>query len=604
MRFRAPSEARSTRPPTAVGGLRIGAMTVPAALAVIIPLAVVGQAEAQSATPAHRTLAALSRTTVAAAPRDAVPPRIHNVAVPAIPAAQRVALSARNAPRRVAATQLHQGNGGQVSAPQLVGHVRSRVSGGFSMLGVTWDHGSVDASTVQVVARTRDSNGWTPWTAVEVDPDEGPAAGEDPSVRDGTAPLYVGAADAVEVDVYDANGRRPSGLTVAAIDPGSAGHAVSPAAEAVAGPAAKGGTTSATSAPKDGLPLMPRIVTRKQWGADESLGDTCWAPRLGRSFKAVFVHHTAGSNTYTRRESPSIVRGIYAYHTQSRGWCDIGYNFLVDRYGTVYEGRAGGIRKPVRGAHSGDYNVDSTGISLMGEFTSTAPTAAMKSALVDLVAWRLGTAYRSGVGHAYINGKRFAQISGHRDAMATACPGQVVYDWLPTLRRKVHQRLDQFSSVIERHWLHRGGATGALGPVRMGEMAADGGRHTTFAKARTYFRNGRRVTFYGSPLLSAYVAAGETGGDLGYPRSRLRHPGKGLSAVFQGGRLYWSAKTNAHTVLSGKVLVRYRHLHGAAGRLGFPKTDLRSSKDGSYAKFQRGTITYDKTTGRTTVSYR
>ncbi len=478
------------------------------------------------------------------------------------------------------------------------------------MLGVTWDHGTVDASTVEVAVRTRDTHGWTPWTAVDVDPDEGPSAAEDAAVRDGTAPLYVGDADAVEVDVYDVNGQRPSGLTVAAIDPGTSGYDATAARSASAGSAASSAGTAtakagtATAAPRDGFPKMPTIVTRKQWGANESLGDTCWSPRFGSTFKAVFVHHTAGSNTYTRRESPSIVRGIYAYHTQSRGWCDIGYNFLVDRYGTVYEGRAGGIRKPVRGAHSGDYNVNSTGISLMGEFTNTMPTKAMRSALVKLVAWRLGVAYRTGVGFAYINGKRFAQISGHRDAMSTACPGQMVYDWLPTLRRKVHQRLDQFSSVIERHWLHRGGAKGALGPVRMGEVAAGGGRHTTFAKARSYFKNGRRVTFYASPLLSAYVASGETGGELGYPRSRLHHPGKGLSAVFAGGRLYWSAKTDAHLVLSGRVLVKYRHLHGPAGPLGFPRTDLRSTKAGSFAKFQRGTITYDKTTGRTTVSYR
>ena len=605
MRVRAPSEARNTYPRSAVvGRLRVGAVAVPAVLAVVVPLAVVGQADASSATPSQQASAPTGRVVVAGrSTAHALPPQVHNVVVPAVPAAQQAKLAQRSAPRRAVATEQAQG-GKQAKPVQLVGHVRSRIASGFSMLGVTWAHGTVDASTVQVAVRTHARNGWTPWTAVDVDPDEGPAPGEDSSVRDGTAPLYVGQADAVEVDVYDANGQRPTGLTVAAINPGTSGYDAAAATSAAPASSAKGGTTSTADAAKDGLPSMPRIVTRKQWGADERLGDTCWSPRFGSTFKAVFVHHTAGSNAYTRRESASIVRGIYAYHTQSRGWCDIGYNFLIDRYGTVYEGRAGGIRKPVRGAHSGDYNVNSTGISLMGEFTNTVPTQAMRSALVRLVAWRLGTAYRSGVGFAYINGKRFAQISGHRDAMATACPGQMVYDWLPTLRRKVHKRLDQFSSVIERHWLHRGGAKGALGPVRMGEVAADGGRHTTFTKARSYFKNGSRVTLYPTPILTAYLATGETSGELGYPRSRLHRPAKGLSGVFEGGRLYWSAKTDAHVVLSGKVLVRYRHLHGPAGKLGFPKTDLRNTKAGSSARFQRGTITYDKSTGRTTVSYR
>ncbi len=604
MRVRAPSEARNTDPRSAVvGRLRIGAVAVPAVLAVVVPLGVVSQADASSAPPSHRTGVPQGRVAaVGASTPHALAPRVHHVVIPAVPAAKRMTLSQRTAPRRVVTAQQDQ-SARQAKPAPLVAHIRSRVSSGFSMLGVTWDHGAVDPSTVEVAVRTRDPHGWTPWTAVDVDPDEGPAAGEDSSVRDGTAPLYVGQADAVEVAVYDANGHRPSGLTVAAIDPGTTAYDAT-AAGAASASSAKGGTTSTTDTAKDQLPVRPRIVTRKQWGADESLGDTCWSPRFGNTFKAVFVHHTAGSNTYTRRESASVVRGIYAYHTQSRGWCDIGYNFLIDRYGTVYEGRAGGIRKPVRGAHAGDYNVNSTGISLMGEFTNTMPTKAMRAALVRLVAWRLGTAYRSGVGHAYINGKRFAQISGHRDAMATACPGEMVYDWLPTLRRKVHKRLDGFTSVIERHWLNRGGAKGALGPVRMGEVAADGGRHTTFTKARTYFKNGRRVTLRPSPLLTAYVAKRETAGELGYPRSRLHHPGKGLSAFFEGGRLYWHEKTGAHVVLSGKVLVRYRHLHGPSGRLGFPKTDLRTTDVSSYARFQHGTITYDKSTGQTTVSYR
>jgi uncharacterized protein with LGFP repeats len=348
---------------------------------------------------------------------------------------------------------------------------------------------------------------------------------------------------------------------------------------------------------------MPTIVTRQQWGADESLGDACWAPRYGTAFKAVFVHHTAGSNTYTRRESASVVRGIYAYHTQSRGWCDIGYNFLVDRYGTVYEGRAGGIRKAVRGAHAGDYNVNSTGISLMGDFTSTYPTKAMRRALISLVTWRLGVAYHTGSGRARINGRIFNRISGHRDAMSTSCPGQRVYDWLPTLRSKVDNRLDHFTSVIKRHWLQGGGDLSRLGPVRVGEVAANGGRHTTFRRGRTYFKDGVLRTLRTGPFLTAYLDGGETNGVLGYPRSHVQTPGHGMAAEFEGGNLYWSPKTDSRILVRGPVLRRYRHLDEAKGPLGFPETRIRMKKSGSKARFQHGTITFHASTRQTTVSF-
>ena len=403
-------------------------------------------------------------------------------------------------------------------------------------------------------------------TTLAVDPDEAPSAAEDSSVRNGTEPMFVGSADAVEVDVYSTTGTPPKDLSVSAIDPGSA------PTDAAVSTTATTATTTAAKPARDGLPAMPRIVTRKQWGADESLGDPCWAPRYGQTFKAVFVHHTAGSNNYTRRESPAIVRGIYAYHTQSRDWCDIGYNFLVDKYGTVYEGRAGGIRKAVRGAHAGDYNVNSTGISLMGEFTHVFPTRAMRHSLTKLIAWRLGVAYHGGYGKARIYGKVFDRISGHRDAMSTSCPGQRVYDWLPTLRHLVNLRLDHFTSVIKRFWLRTGGSSGHLGPVRVGEVAVNGGRHTTFTHARTYFKNGHRSTFRVGDFLTAYINKGEVRGRLGYPVSRMHGPRSGNFANFEGGGLYWSPKSGGRILTPGKVLARYRHLDGPRGRLGYPET--------------------------------
>ena len=590
MRVREPMGARCTRP----------ARTT-AVLALSLVLMASAQVEFAAATPntEARTVAGpglvAAATAVSATADSGIPPTVHELAVPTVPRAER-AETAESTGSRAALVAKSALPKSAAASPSLVAHVEAPVAGGFSMLGVTWSRtGDLSRAAAPVVAvRTKEGGSWSRWTEASVDPDEGPAAAEESGARDGTAPIFVGEADAVEVDVYTASGTAPANLEVAAIDPGTTRTDTS---------LSKGGTvgTEVTRPTRDRFPSLPRIVTRRGWGADERLGDQCWAPRYGRTFKAVFVHHTAGSNNYTRREAPGIVRGIYAYHTQSRDWCDIGYNFLVDRYGTIYEGRAGGIRQPVRGAHSGDYNVNSTGISLMGEFTSVMPTKAMRRALIKLIAWRLGVAYHGGNGYAFLNGKRFNRISGHRDAMSTSCPGQRVYDWLPQLRNRVDRRLDHFTSVIKRYYFNRGGSRGALGPVRIGEVMAAGGRHTTFTKARTYFKDGRRRTFKRGPFLSAYLAAGEVNGPLGYPVSRLHYPRRGYSSVFEGGSLYWSHQAGSHYLLRGKVFRRYGHVGGAKGNLGFPETNVRFNAKGSSARFQHGVIRYDKQSSRTTV---
>ena len=518
--------------------------------------------------------------------REPHPVRSHvqSLKVPAVPPAARHTASASEPARSALADDSHVGVG------DLVARLRSPVDGGFSLVGVTWA-GTADAPDVTVVARTRATGGWSDWTELTIDSDEGPAASEESGARGGTAPLYVSESDALEVAVYSASGETPADLEVAAVDPGQSTYDASAATLA----------TTASEPAKDGFPGLPAVVSRRQWGADPSLGDRCWDPRFGDTFKAVFVHHTAGSNDYSRAESPAVVRGVYAYHTQSRGWCDIGYNFLVDRYGTIFEGRRGGVRRPVRGAHSGDYNFDSTGISLMGTFEDVMPPRAMRRALVDLVTWRLGTAYHGGRGTTYIEGRRFQRISGHRDAMSTSCPGARVYAWLPTLRDRVAARLDNFMSPIKRKWLALGGRDSQFDTVRIGETIEHGGRHTTFQDGRMYAFDGYVRPFPSSPLLRRYVNSGETGGDLGYPVTRVRSPADGLAAYFEGGAVYWSERTKSKILLNGPVLSRYVSERAAAGPLGFPSSPVYSIDGGSRARFEHGTITYLRSTGRTTV---
>lgn len=194
-----------------------------------------------------------------------------------------------------------------------------------------------------------------------------------------------------------------------------------------------------------GVLAAPAIVTRSQWGANEALrrGAPCFAP-----VKMAFVHHTDNGNSYTQQQAPALVRGIYAYHTQANGWSDIGYNFLIDRYGTVYEGRYGGVTKGVIGAQTLGFNTGSTGISVIGTFQTVAPPAVAVTALEKLLAWKLDVHHvdplgkatmTCGAGEKFSTGQHvvFDAISGHRDACFTDCPGTKLYKLLPTIRRIV-----------------------------------------------------------------------------------------------------------------------------------------------------------------------
>ncbi len=492
---------------------------------------------------------------------------------------------------------------------ELVAHVRRPVVHRFSMVAVTWAQ-QASPATVGVEVRTRYDGHWSSWTQLVTDGD-GPSAAEDATVRAGTAPLWVKHATGVEVAVYARGPRRLAALEVDTIDPGTSASdstlTGSPSSDsAFQGTVGTDAATTATGPHAGTFPSIPTIVTRAGWGADESLGDTCWDPKYGTTFKAVIVHHTAGSNDYTKDEAAAVVRGILAYHTVSRGWCDIGYNFLIDRYGTIYEGRAGGIRQPVRGAHGGDYNVDTTGISLMGNFDLAQPTRAAKHALVQLIAWRLGAAYHGAYGRVFLYDGKFNRISGHRDVMQTSCPGRYVYAWLPTLRQRVEARLGDFVSAIEASWRTGGGKRSDLGPVRVGEEGENGGRHTIFRGGRMYDSASGLFTFDRGPVLHRYVRSGETGGGLGYPASGVRSVSTtgGLSATFAGGRIYWSDATGSRLLRRGAILKHYLQHGAAAGELGFPVTEVYATSGGTRARFESGVITYDATTRQTTVTPR
>ena len=212
----------------------------------------------------------------------------------------------------------------------------------------------------------------------------------------------------------------------------------------------------------------PPIITRADWHANEAIRRA--PPYYADGIHLAIVHHTAGSNSYTKTQSASIVRAIELYHVQGNGWNDIGYNFLVDKYGQIFEGRYGGITKAVVGAHAMGFNSGSVGIAVIGDYGSTAITAAARNALVSLIAWRLDLAHvdpLSKVVRVSSGNPRYAAgtavtlnaISGHRDVYPTSCPGANLYAQLPAIRTAVAQ------TGLPK--LYAPAVTGALGgPIR------------------------------------------------------------------------------------------------------------------------------------------
>jgi len=274
------------------------------------------------------------------------------------------------------------------------------------------------------------------------------SAPEEPSPS--TAPTESDPADPTEGPTNE-----PSGAPTEA--PTDGPSAEPPTSEAPAGPTpttvpteeptgpAPTAEPSRTTEPGATAPTAPAVVSRAGWGADESLVED--PPSYLNKVDAVFVHHTAGTNNYTCADSPAIIRAILTFHVRTNGWNDIGYNFFVDKCGTVFEGRAGGVDRPVLGAHTYGFNSYSSGISLLGDYENGGtPTAAAKQAIADLAAWKLGlhgvapeakvtltAAADTGV---WTKGQAASlnTISGHRDGYATLCPGASLYSALPGIR--------------------------------------------------------------------------------------------------------------------------------------------------------------------------
>ena len=191
----------------------------------------------------------------------------------------------------------------------------------------------------------------------------------------------------------------------------------------------------------------PTIIPRASWGADESIRRDK-VPVYAPALRFAVIHHTVNTNNYTPAESAAIVRGDYVYHVKGNGWNDIGYNFLVDKYGQVFEGRYGGIDRAVVGAHALGFNYGSVGIALIGTYDSVGISAAARAALVRLLAWRLDVAHIDPLSFVNVisgGNQKFPKgipvnlraISGHRDVYFTDCPGNALYNEIPSIAKSV-----------------------------------------------------------------------------------------------------------------------------------------------------------------------
>jgi len=303
----------------------------------------------------------------------------------------------------------------------------------FDLLGVTAPAGS----TGHILARARTDGRWSPWMHLEVNPDHRPEGREGSAAtrsRPGlhTEPAWFGGADAYEVSA-------PAGVGQLQV------HLVRPVVEAVTVSVTEASAGAAATA------SAPPVLSRSAWGARPPAVTPSVAPDL----KIAVVHHSVNANTYTSAEVPALLRSIQAYHMDVQGWNDIAYNFAVDRFGRLWEARAGGITKAVIGGHAQGFNTYSTGVVVLGDFTSAQPAQGAVNAVADVIGWKFALhqlEVRGSTQFTSLGGPRYAagtvvqlpRIVGHRDVGQTGCPGSLLYSRLDEIRIRAASRFDSY----------------------------------------------------------------------------------------------------------------------------------------------------------------
>ncbi len=295
------------------------------------------------------------------------------------------------------------------------------------VLGVTWTGGA----PAKIAARIMVGDVWGDWGHIGEEAGEG---GADGGLGSGTEPFILGSGVATQVRVTTTG--HPEDFTIHLISADSDPVVASFGnPHAGLGNSAPGVLPELTRVPSVVVPNpQPDVNLRSEWGAFDPVGTF----NPGR-VQGAGVHHTAGTNNYSAADVPGILRAIQTYHVSGRGWYDIGYNFLIDRFGQVWEGRAGGIEETWAGVHSHSFNSEVTGISVMGNYETATVPAAVENSLVALITWKFNVHGVNVNGELIHKGARFPTIFGHRDVpeSSTACPGRYLYALLPTIRARV-----------------------------------------------------------------------------------------------------------------------------------------------------------------------
>ena len=327
------------------------------------------------------------------------------------------------------------------------------VTGPFTSIGLTFEERPV----APVLLRTRGADGtWDPWHRLDVSSDDGP----DGTRAASTDPVWVGSATGYEVNL---GGGDTDGTEVVTVRD-----------------ELRRSTIDATPVADAAITPPTTVRPRSDWGARAASS----APSIGATVKLAVVHHSASGNTYTQAEVPAVLRSVQAFHMDGRGWSDIAYNFVVDRFGGVWEGRGGGVDRPVVGAHARGFNTNTVGVMVLGDFTQPGivPSAAVIESVSRVIGWKMAlhrtdptsrTLFTSGGSTSIPAGKvvDLTRVVGHKDVGATGCPGSI-YAALDRIRARAQQWTTFFRTRSEPRGVLESVVAG-VGTVRVGGFAFD-----------------------------------------------------------------------------------------------------------------------------------
>ncbi len=312
----------------------------------------------------------------------------------------------------------------------------------YDLVAVSWS-GEYEPTT-RVHVRVKENDIWSGWHLLEDGLAHAPDPGsiESTNANRVTEPLMVADAEGIQVRI-DA----PGDLSVK-----TAQIVLVSAEQGVMDSSPRATAFSAANAV-----TMPAVISRGEWGADESRRKN--DVEMGSTIRAAFVHHTATTNNYTPEQAPQQVRALYRYFTEVRGYSDMGYNFVVDRFGRVYEGRAGSLESPIVGAHTLGFNRDTFAISALGNFQnyrfSPEEAEVMVESIASVLVGKLAPYNRDPQGLVTLMSSQPPSvkgaaatslvtapvISGHRDVLSTACPGTHLANLLPLIRERTSTKL-------------------------------------------------------------------------------------------------------------------------------------------------------------------